>query len=242
MVIGRNVTVSIVTPDGDIDILAKVDTGAYSSSLDESFFKSLNLDEKVIKNKMVRNVHGEESRDVYNIDVIIKEIKISSELNVFDRGQMKYKMIIGRQDIKKLGALVDITKEKDVTWNNQENNSETSWGNSSESEPTSSSWATGFLVGGLNEEQHFNQYCSENGGMIIASNYEACDGWSGVFESIPLDGGDCSHIDVSSLNKFRLKANKVYLGNSTFLHESLPILEDVKRQLIRITLPNDIKI
>jgi hypothetical protein len=101
MVIGRNVIVSIVTPDGDVDILAKVDTGAYSSSLDETFFKNLNLDEKVIKNKMVRNVHGEESRDVYDIDFIIKGIKISSELNVFDRSQMKYKMIIGRQDIKK---------------------------------------------------------------------------------------------------------------------------------------------
>jgi hypothetical protein len=111
MVIGRNVIVSIVTPDGDVDILAKIDTGAYSSSLDESFFKKLNLDEKVIKNKMVRNVHGEESRDVYDIDVIIKGMKISSELNVFDRSQMKYKMIIGRQDIKKLGALVDVTKK-----------------------------------------------------------------------------------------------------------------------------------
>jgi hypothetical protein len=111
MVIGRNVIVSIVTPDGDVDILAKVDTGAYSSSLDETFFKNLNLDEKVIKNKMVRNVHGEESRDVYDIDFIIKGIKISSELNVFDRSQMKYKMIIGRQDIKKLGARVDVTKK-----------------------------------------------------------------------------------------------------------------------------------
>jgi hypothetical protein len=111
MVIGRNVIVSIITPDGDVDILAKVDTGAYSSSLDESFFKKLNLDEKVIKNKMVRNVHGEESRDVYDIDVIIKGMKISSELNVFDRSQMKYKMIIGRQDIKKLRALVDVTKK-----------------------------------------------------------------------------------------------------------------------------------
>lgn len=40
MVIGRNVIVSIVTPDGDIDVLAKVDTGAYSSSLDESFLKN----------------------------------------------------------------------------------------------------------------------------------------------------------------------------------------------------------
>jgi len=111
MIIGRNVIVSIITPDGDVDILAKVDTGAYSSSLDESFFKKLNLDEKVIKNKMVRNVHGEESRDVYDIDVIIKGMKISSELNVFDRSQMKYKMILGRKDIKKLGALVDVTKK-----------------------------------------------------------------------------------------------------------------------------------
>jgi hypothetical protein len=111
MVIGRNVIVSIITPDGEVDILAKVDTGAYSSSLDESFFKKLNLDEKVIKNKMVRNVHGEESRDVYDIDVIIKGMKISSELNVFDRSQMKYKMILGRKDIKKLGALVDVTKK-----------------------------------------------------------------------------------------------------------------------------------
>jgi hypothetical protein len=111
MVIGRNVIVSIVTPDGDVDILAKVDTGAYSSSLDETFFKKLNLDEEVIKNRVVRNVHGEESRDVYDIDFIIKGIKISSELNVFDRSQMKYKMIIGRQDIKKLGALVDVTKK-----------------------------------------------------------------------------------------------------------------------------------
>jgi hypothetical protein len=111
MVIGRNVIVSIVTPDGDVDILAKIDTGAYSSSLDESFFKKLNLDEEVIKNRVVRNVHGEEKRDVYEIDLIIKGKKISSELNVFDRGDMKYKMIIGRQDIKKLGALVDVTKK-----------------------------------------------------------------------------------------------------------------------------------
>ena len=111
MVIGRNVIVSIVTPDGDVDILAKVDTGAYSSSLDESFFKKLNLDEEVIKNRVVRNVHGEEKRDVYEIDLIIKGNKISSELNVFNRGDMKYKMILGRKYINKLRALVYLTKK-----------------------------------------------------------------------------------------------------------------------------------
>lgn len=111
MVLGRNVVVSIITPQGDIKVLAKVDTGAYSSSLDLSFFESLNLDEKVLKNKIVRNVHGEEIRDVYQLDLIVKGKKISSELNVFDRSQMTYKMIIGRKDIKQLKALVDISKK-----------------------------------------------------------------------------------------------------------------------------------
>lgn len=112
MVIGRNVIVSVITPEGDIEILAKVDTGAFSSSLDETFFKSLNLDEKVLKTKMVKNVHGEETRNVYEIDLIVKGIKVSSELNIFDRSQMKYQMILGRKDISKLDAIVDV-KQKD---------------------------------------------------------------------------------------------------------------------------------
>jgi hypothetical protein len=131
----------------------------------------------------------------------------------------------------------DSKKDRVVSWGKTQTKTGTSWSNMSD--PTPSSWATGFLVGGLNEEQHFKQYCSSgNGGMIISSSYEACDGWIGEFDNIPLDGGDCSHIDLSGLDKFRLKANKVYLGNSTFLHESLPIDEEVNRQMIRITLPN----
>ncbi len=112
MVIGRNEIASIITPNGDIEVLAKVDTGAYSSSIDTGFFKSLNLNEEVLKTKKVKNVHGTERRDVYEIDVIIKDVKVSSELNVFDRRDMKYLMILGRKDISKLGALVDV-KQKD---------------------------------------------------------------------------------------------------------------------------------
>ena len=108
MIIGRNVIISIITPDGDIEILAKVDTGAYSSSIDETFFRDLNLDEKVLKTKLVKNVHGTEQRNVYNIDIIVKDVKIDSELNIFDRSKMKYKMISGRKDIAKLDAIVNV--------------------------------------------------------------------------------------------------------------------------------------
>ena len=112
MTIGRNVLVQIITPEGEVEILAKVDTGAYSSSVDEKLFMDLNLDEKVLKNKIVRNVLGEEERDVYEIDFIVKGVKITSQLNVFDRSEMKYQMILGRKDIKQLNAVVDV-KQKD---------------------------------------------------------------------------------------------------------------------------------
>jgi hypothetical protein len=112
MVIGRNVTVSIVTPDGDVDILAKVDTGACNSSLDEELFKNLNLDEEIIKNKIVRSAHGEEIRNVYSLDISVGGEKISSEVNISDRKNMKYKMILGRNDIEKLGAIVDVKKDR----------------------------------------------------------------------------------------------------------------------------------
>lgn len=115
MVIGRDVLVSIITPDGDVDILAKVDTGAYSTSIDSDFFHSLKLNEEVLKKRLVKNVHGVSDRDVYEIDIIIKGQRISCELNVSDRSNMKYKMIIGRKDIANLNALVDVKqKERNV--------------------------------------------------------------------------------------------------------------------------------
>lgn len=144
-------------------------------------------------------------------------------------------------DKKKVSWGRSTEKKKDVSWGKSVDKKEVSWGRSEDS-PVASSWATNFLVGGLNEEQHTRQYCSDKGGMIIASNYEACKGWLGEFKEIPLDGGDCSHMDLSNLETFILKPNKVYLGNSTFIHESLQINEDVKRQMIRITLPEEVVI
>ena len=112
IILGRNVTIQIITPEGEVEILAKVDTGAYSSSIDEEFFKKLDLNEEVLKNKVVKNVHGSEKRAVYEIDLIIKDVKLSSELNVFDRSNMKYKMILGRKDIRQLNALVDVKQKE----------------------------------------------------------------------------------------------------------------------------------
>jgi hypothetical protein len=102
-------------------------------------------------------------------------------------------------------------------------------------------WLNGTPGRILTPEQHAQQYQSPLGGTIIASNYEGCDVWTGEVAGIPGQGGDCEHLrpQFDSLTKFRMKANRAYIGNSLFIHQSMPLDSQVKRQLIRLTLaPN----
>ncbi len=103
------------------------------------------------------------------------------------------------------------------------------------------SWGGGWKVGedgpDINSEEHIRLYNSENGGIILASNFEACLGWVGEFDGLPSVGGDCSHIKLN--DPFMLKKNKIYYGNNHFIHESLPVTEDVHRVFARITLPEN---
>lgn len=97
----------------------------------------------------------------------------------------------------------------------------------------------GFKIGEsgprLGSDIHIRQYDSEKGGIILASNFSACLGWTGEFEGLPKVGGDCRHIELNE--PFNLQADKVYYGNNHFIHESLPMDEDVHRVFARITMP-----
>lgn len=57
--------------------------------------------------------------------------------------------------------------------------------------------------------------------------------WDGEIK----EGGDCSHLNLSHLERVALQANKVYAGNVTMLHESTPVMEDVLRTLVRLSVP-----
>lgn len=105
-----------------------------------------------------------------------------------------------------------------------------SWGNSG-----GGGWKVGQNGAKLTSEEHIKSYENPNGGMLIASNYSACKAWEGKFEGKANEGGDCSHLELGE--GFMLDANKVYYGNSQFIHESLPLDKDVFRVLFRITLP-----
>lgn len=101
----------------------------------------------------------------------------------------------------------------------------------------SGGWKVGQGGAPLGTELHSRQYVKETGGIILASNFPACLGWVGDFEGFPHSGGDCTHLELNT--PFMLEKSKVYYGNNHFIHESLPMSEDVYRVFARITLPED---
>lgn len=91
----------------------------------------------------------------------------------------------------------------------------------------------------LSPEDHKKFYCSPLGGMLIAANEVGCQTWTGAFKFLPGAGGDCSQFKsvINKMKTFILKANICYKTNSTCIHESIPLQKDVKRMIMRITLP-----
>ena len=74
--------------------------------------------------------------------------------------------------------------------------------------------------------------------IVLASSQKACKGYVGEYEGLIGEGGDCSHLDLSTLDTFLLERNTVYKGNVMFLHESIPVEEDVERTVIRLNIKN----
>lgn len=117
-VIGINEQVTLFdTRKEKYQIMGKVDTGAYRTTIEKEVAKKLNLDKSVIKYKKVRAALGYEERPIITLSFILSGTLIDSEVFIADRAQMKYNMIIGRRDLKRF--LVDPAKnvfasEKDI--------------------------------------------------------------------------------------------------------------------------------
>jgi hypothetical protein len=65
--------------------------------------------------------------------------------------------------------------------------------------------------------------------ILLASNVQAARGFVGDFDAAPGHGGDCSHFDPSALIEVPMEAGRVYAGNVTMLHYSLPVLKPCLR-------------
>lgn len=74
-------------------------------------------------------------------------------------------------------------------------------------------------------------------GIILASSVAGCDALLGEYEGEIGEGGDCSRLDLSALERVRLEAGRAYAGNVTMVHESVPIPFNCKRTLVRLNVP-----
>jgi len=82
-----------------IKILAKVDTGAWRSAIAYELAQKLGIEETGEK-QWVRSSLGEEIRMIVPLSFILKGERIDTHVFLADRSKMRYKMIIGRRDLK----------------------------------------------------------------------------------------------------------------------------------------------
>jgi len=94
---------------GDRKALARIDTGANMSSIDEKLAAELGFGQ-IVRTKKIRSSHGRSERPVVSAEVIVGGIRHSSEFTVIDRSHMKYPVLIGR-NILENGFMIDPSKK-----------------------------------------------------------------------------------------------------------------------------------
>ncbi len=90
-----------------VNVDVKIDTGAYSTSIDKNLAEKLGLlaDEHVLIEKKFKSALGEEIRRLIEVNFILGGRRIKTCASVTSRGHLQYNMIIGRRDLK--GFVVD---------------------------------------------------------------------------------------------------------------------------------------
>ncbi len=81
-------------------VLAKVDTGAYRTTIDEKIARKLGIDKPILVHKDVRGALGRQTRPIIALSLLLRKKHISTEVSLIDRSHMKYDMILGRRDLK----------------------------------------------------------------------------------------------------------------------------------------------
>lgn len=90
------------------EVMARIDTGAEHSSIDEDLAKKLKLG-PILRTILIKSASGQTRRPVVEAEINIKGKVLQSKFNIANRKHMKYKVLIG-QNILKQGFLIDPSK------------------------------------------------------------------------------------------------------------------------------------
>lgn len=97
--------------NGTKSYLAKLDTGAYRTSLDKKLVEELGLP-LLERQILIKSASGVGTRSAVKVNFTLHGKQISSVATVVDRSHLKYPLIVGRKDLK--GFLINPALPKDM--------------------------------------------------------------------------------------------------------------------------------
>jgi len=110
-VLGLDEYVTIVDKNGNEKrFLARIDSGAESSSIDESIYDELFLG-PVLGTMLIKSASGKKRRKVVKVKIKVKGKEFKEKFTIADRSNLTYKVLIGH-DILTKGFIIDPSIER----------------------------------------------------------------------------------------------------------------------------------
>lgn len=108
-ILGIEEEVTVIDPRGNAHtLMAKVDTGAWRTTIDKEIAQSWGLTHSIVGERHVRAALGDEMRPVIELTMKLKGSVVKTQAFITDRSHLNYPMIIGRRDMR--GFFVDPSK------------------------------------------------------------------------------------------------------------------------------------
>jgi len=112
-VLGVIEEISVIGNNGKEEkLLARIDTGATSSSIDLNVAAILELG-PITRSKIVKSASGVGKRPIVQAKIKINEMEIEDEFTLADRSHMTFPMLIGQNILTKGKFLIDPLKERE---------------------------------------------------------------------------------------------------------------------------------